>query len=195
MDKLKLIQSELKAPKAQRNTFGNYNYRSCEDILEALKPLLKQHDCLLTISDTIEAIGNRIYVKATATFTHDKFTIQTTAYAREASEKKGMDEAQITGSASSYARKYCLNGMFAIDDTKDADATNEHETKPPVKNLPEKEIGIKQKELFNWLSANATARGIKPDDILKKYGISKISELTDEQVEEIFFKYEVIEKE
>ena len=128
MQKLISIQAALKAPKSQRNTFGNYNYRSCEDILEALKPLLKQEGLLLTISDSIEFIGNRFYVKATATVTDGEKEVAVTAYAREEETKKGMDGSQITGAASSYARKYALNGLFAIDDTKDADCTNKHET-------------------------------------------------------------------
>ena len=122
MEILNKIQKALKAPKGQRNTFGNYNYRSCEDILLAVKPLLGE--ATLTISDRIVLIGDRYYVKATATLTHDKEEKSVTAYAREALNKKGMDEAQITGAASSYARKYSLNGLFAIDDTKDADTTN-----------------------------------------------------------------------
>jgi len=136
MEKLIKIQSELKAPKNQFNKFGGYNYRSQEDILEALKPLLKKHECLLTVTDEMEAVEGRVYVKATATITDGEKGVQVTAYAREASTKKGMDEAQITGSASSYARKYALNGLFLIDDTKDADATNDHgkpETKPQAK--------------------------------------------------------------
>ena len=134
MQKLIAVQAALKAPKGQRNTFGNYNYRSCDDILEALKPLLKQEGLLLTISDSIEFIGNRFYVKATATVADGDKTVSVTAYAREEETKKGMDGSQLTGAASSYARKYALNGLFAIDDTKDADATNKHETsaKPPV---------------------------------------------------------------
>lgn len=114
------IQKQLKAPKNQRNTFGNYNYRSCEDILEAVKPLLI--DEVVTIKDEIVFIGNRYYVKATSRIENgDGKFLEVTAYAREAEIKKGMDEAQITGSASSYARKYSLNGLFLIDDTKDAD--------------------------------------------------------------------------
>lgn len=124
--KLNLIQSELKAPKNQRNTFGNYNYRSAEDILEAVKPLLKKHECTMTISDTIVEVGGRVYVKATATFLDGDNTTEVCAFAREEETKKGMDAAQITGSASSYARKYALNGLFLIDDTKDPDATNDH---------------------------------------------------------------------
>ena len=118
-NKLRIIQEKLKAPKSQRNKFGNYDYRSCEDILEAIKPLLK--DCIVVISDEIVQVGKRYYVKATATFVDGQDSVQATAYAREAKDKKGMDQAQITGAASSYARKYALNGLFAIDDTKDAD--------------------------------------------------------------------------
>ena len=128
MKELVKIQNELKAPKNQRNTFGNYNYRSAEDILEAVKPILSKVGCYLTISDDIVAIGDRVYVKATATLTNaEGQTICTTALAREEESKKGMDAAQITGSASSYARKYALNGLFCIDDTKDPDATNTHD--------------------------------------------------------------------
>lgn len=120
------IQANLKAPKGQWNNFGKYKYRSAEDILEAVKPHLHKHDCLLYLSDEMVAIGNRIYVKATATFINaDGVQVVNTAYAREEEEKKGMDGCQITGTASSYARKYALNGLFLIDDTKDAD-TNEH---------------------------------------------------------------------
>jgi len=127
MKELLLIQSELKAPKNQRNNFGNYNYRSNEDILEAVKPLLVKHNCILTVSDDIVEVGGRVYVKATATIKCGEMQESVTAYAREAETKKGMDDSQITGSSSSYARKYALNGLFLIDDTKDADATNKHE--------------------------------------------------------------------
>ena len=122
------IQSELKAPKGQTNKFGGYSYRSAEDILEAVKPLLNKYNCFLTVSDDIVEVGGRVYVKATATVheSHSDSIAVTTAFAREAEVKKGMDDAQITGSASSYARKYALNGLFAIDDTKDPDATNKH---------------------------------------------------------------------
>ena len=123
---LEYIQQNLAAPKNQRNNFGNYNYRSCEDILTAVKPLLKDCCASLTLDDDIVMIGDRIYVKAIASLEWGGTNIQTTAFAREELTKKGMDAAQITGSASSYARKYALNGLFCIDDTKDADATNDH---------------------------------------------------------------------
>lgn len=128
-DKLMLIQASLKAPKNQRNAFGNYNYRSCEDILEAVKPLLYDTKTTLTISDEMVEVGGRIYVKATATLKDcETWEIieQNSAYARESESKKWMDDSQITWATSSYARKYALNGLFCIDDVKDADATNTH---------------------------------------------------------------------
>lgn len=126
--KLMMIQQELKAPKNQFNEFGNYSYRSCEDILEALKPLLSKHNATIFINDAIDNQGDRYYVKATVTLLDFESgeAIETTANAREEEAKKGMDGSQITGSASSYARKYALNGLFAIDDTKDSDTTNKH---------------------------------------------------------------------
>lgn len=123
-NKLIEIQSELKAPKGQYNAFGKYNYRNCEDILEAVKPLLKQHGLTIVIGDEIVNIGNRFYVKATVTISDGESSISTSAFAREEESKKGMDGSQVTGASSSYARKYALNGLFAIDDTKDSDATN-----------------------------------------------------------------------
>lgn len=122
MEELILIQSELKAPKGQYNSFGKYRYRSCEDILEAVKPLLSKTGCTLTILDDIVSVEGRVYVKATATLTNKEGqSVATRAFAREAEVKAGMDVSQITGAASSYARKYALNGLFCIDDTKDAD--------------------------------------------------------------------------
>jgi hypothetical protein len=116
------IQSKLKAPKNQFNNFGKYNYRNLEDILEALKPLLKEHAAVVTINDEIVQIGERYYIKATAALFYGDASISAVAYARESESKKGMDDAQVTGSTSSYARKYAMNGLFAIDDTKDADS-------------------------------------------------------------------------
>lgn len=123
-DKLRDIQTKLEAPKGQYNNFGKYAYRSCEDILKAVKPFLNEHKLTLMISDEMVMLGDRFYVKATATLTHESASISTVAYARESLNKKGMDESQITGATSSYARKYALNGLFAIDDTKDADTMN-----------------------------------------------------------------------
>lgn len=130
MKELVSIQSELKAPKGQFNSFGKYKYRSCEDVLEALKPLLKENECFLNMSDEIVLIGNRYYIKATATITNNSGTsLSVSAFAREEESKKGMDASQLTGATSSYARKYALNGLFAIDDNKDADATNKGDEK------------------------------------------------------------------
>lgn len=123
-EKLNVIQTRLKAPKGQYNSFGKYNYRSCEDILEGLKPLLEETKTTIRLSDTVEIAGSRIYIKATATLSDGESEISTTAYARESESKKGMDDSQVTGTASSYARKYALNGLLAIDDTKDADTMN-----------------------------------------------------------------------
>ncbi|PNX49860.1 MAG: hypothetical protein BV457_00035 [Thermoplasmata archaeon M9B1D] len=128
-EKLGAIQTELKAPKNQFNAFGKYKYRSCEDILEALKPLLSKHGLSLVITDDLILIGSRYYIKATATIydikNEDK-KLSACAFAREEENKKGQDGSQITGSSSSYARKYALNGLFLIDDTKDSDGTNKH---------------------------------------------------------------------
>lgn len=125
MKELIAIQSTLNAPKGQYNTYGKYKYRSCEDILGAVKPLLNKFGCTLTISDDVVMVGTRFYIKSTATITNSAGEKEvTTAYAREEDQKKGMDASQVTGAASSYARKYALNGLFAIDDTKDADTLN-----------------------------------------------------------------------
>lgn len=132
-DKLLAIQSQLKAPKGQLNKFGGYHYRSCEDILEALKPLLAEQKCTLTLTDEIKLIGTRYYVEATATLNFNDTSIAVSACAREAETKKGMDDSQITGAASSYARKYALNGLFCIDDTKDADTMDNTKSEPSAK--------------------------------------------------------------
>lgn len=137
MKKLIEIQNELKAPKSKYNSFGKFSYRSCEDILEAVKPLLKVKDLIMTISDEAVNVGDKNYIKATVTITDGDKSMSVSALAREAEDKKGMDDSQITGTASSYARKYALNGMFLIDDTKDAD-TDEYK-KATKKAEPEEE--------------------------------------------------------
>lgn len=126
MKELATIQAELKAPKDLYNKFGKYNYRSAESILEALKPLLSAQKCHLTITDDIVLVGERYYIKATATVSNGTESVSAVAFAREEDTKKGMDSSQLTGSTSSYARKYALNGLFAIDDNKDSDDTNKH---------------------------------------------------------------------
>jgi hypothetical protein len=153
MQKVAKIQKELKAPKSQTNKFGNYNYRNCEDILEAVKPLLG--DLVLTVSDEVVAIGNRIYVKATASITDGTNILTNTAFAREPDEQKGMSASQLTGTASSYARKYSLNGLFLIDDTKDAD-TDEFQGKS--NKTPESQIDHvpKQKVVLDNLEPQLT---------------------------------------
>lgn len=144
-EKMIAVQSALKAPKSQKNTFANYNYRSCEDILEAAKPLLKENGLMLTIKDEVVLIGDRYYVKATARITDGEEYTETTAYAREAEDRKGLDCAQLTGSTSSYARKYCLNGLLCIDDTKDSDALpaeDKSDKKPEKKPVQKPKVWI-----------------------------------------------------
>ena len=134
------IQAELKAPKDKTNTFGKYKYRSCESILEAVKPLLKKHGLVIRMTDKPVNIGERYYIEATVTLLNESGAgVSTTAYAREADGKSGMDPAQLTGACSSYARKYALNGLFAIDDTKDADTEEYQEAQKPKKTAQKKE--------------------------------------------------------
>lgn len=182
IEKIVAIQSELKAPKGQYNSFGKYNYRSCEDILEGVKPLLAKHGLVLTIRDGIELIGDRFYVKATATITDGKEQLSTDAYARESADKKGMDASQVTGATSSYARKYALNGLLAIDDTKDAD-TMDNSKKPAQQT---------QETVYNWqtLKARATQGGISEDDLVhyvtETLKVKRPSELTQEHYQQAF---------
>lgn len=183
-EKLANIQQELKAPKNQRNNFGGYNYRSCEDILESVKPLLKKHDCTLTISDELIHIGERYYIRADAKLTDVKTgeVYINSAYAREEESKKGMDAAQITGTASSYARKYALNGLFSIDDTKDPD-TEEYakRTGTEKKAAEPKKASAKQIEILKNLVKDIPA-------MLKYYGVEKIEELTMQQASDTITK-------
>ena len=158
------VQYNLKAPKGQVNSFGHYNYRSCEDILEAVKPLLHEAGLTLTLSDDVIAVGNRIYVKATATVTNGTDSVSNTAFAREAETKKGMDDSQVTGTASSYARKYALNGLFCIDDTKDADTeeyqrrTQSKQSQPIMCDLCHKPIKPMAKRGGGEMSPEAVAK-------------------------------------
>lgn len=179
-EKLLTVQTELKAPKSQYNPFGKYKFRSCEDILEALKPVLAKNKAAVFITDTVEMIGERYYVKAIVHFvdveTGDLIT--TTAFAREDEERKGFDGPQITGSSSSYARKYALNGMFDIDDTKDSDSTNTHEEEKPktpremlIAKLQEKGINLdvyaSQKGLTRFTSQERYAELLKEFELLE----------------------------
>lgn len=154
MSKLSTIQNQIKAPKGQMNKFGGYKYRSCEDIVEAAKPILHIHGFALTLTDEVVNIGSRFYIKATAKISDGTETYSSEAWAREEESKKGMDGAQITGAASSYARKYALNGLFAIDDTKDADATNTHDK-------PVSEVADEDKNALNQLVYNSD---LTPDE-------------------------------
>ncbi len=150
---LSIIQSELKAPKGQFNAFGKYKYRSCEDIVEAVKPVLRKYNFALIITDDIALIGERYYVKATAKISNGTITYSATAFAREEETRKGMDGSQVTGSASSYARKYALNGLFAIDDTKDADSSAPVTEKPlPIVD----EVGDEKRMYLITLLENST---------------------------------------
>lgn len=175
-EKLLNIQSELKAPKNQTNNFGRYNYRSCEDILEAVKPILKKEKCVVIVNDEIEQVDNRFYVKATVSLVDVESgeIIASSAYAREEESKKGMDGSQVTGASSSYARKYALNGLFAIDDTKDSDATNQHDKK---QNTANQQSIIKQQ-----IAEILKVKGISFDKITEvikvKFKKQKFDELT-----------------
>lgn len=160
IDKLQAIQYNLKAPKTQRNSFGKYNYRSCEDILESIKPLLRENDCIVNISDEVIEIGGRIYLKATATIKDNNWEQSSVWYARESLLKKWMDEAQITGAASSYARKYALNWLLAIDDTKDSDLLNigEQATKQTFTQENYDKLSLVKDKYTNWISALQSAQ-------------------------------------
>ena len=172
-EKILKIQSELKAPKGQYNNFGKYKYRSCEDILEAVKPLLKENNLIMNITDELISVGERYYIKATAILTDVEKEEQfiNVAYAREDETKKGMDGSQITGTASSYARKYALNGLFLIDDTKDADTDEYHnQNNKMITKAQIKKIG----ELVEDISA-----------MLNYYNIDKIENMTSDLADQI----------
>ena len=191
MKELSEIQQKLKAPKNQRNNFGKYNYRSCEDILEAVKPLLGE--CSLTLSDEIVEVGGRVYVKATAALlTPDGKICETYGYAREAADKKGMDDSQITGSTSSYARKYALNGLFCIDDNKDADATNDHGRAPAKKAAKKAAPEKATKQQLDNLKTLRSQLGVADDVFatqLESLGASKPEELSKEAVLKLLGAY------
>ena len=196
-EKLMNIQAELKAPKNQYNAFGKYHYRSCEDILESLKPVLAKHQAAVTISDEIVLIGDRYYVKATATLIDvekgDK--VEVSAYAREDEQKKGMDASQLTGSTSSYARKYALNGLFAIDDTKDSDATNKHgkEQSDKLKSNQGQLTDAQLKRLYAIAySVNIDADTVK-QHVRKKFN-KDVKELTKEEYDLVCKGYESLKK-
>ena len=191
--KLLNVQSELKAPKSQYNSFGKYKYRSCEDILEALKPILNKNKATVIISDDILFVEGRHYIKATVKFidTENGEMVENSALAREDEIKKGMDSSQITGSVSSYARKYALNGMFAIDDTKDSDSTNTHGAEPEQS----KSTGKLSAKQVGRLLAIGLKAGIKEPEIKKviksEFGKDKIEDLSIEAYNSICSRLEV----
>ena len=185
-EKLMTVQTKLRAPKGQYNSFGKYSYRSCEDILEALKPLLGEVGAIVNVTDEIKLIGDRYYVEATASFidTETGERMIAKASAREAETKKGMDDSQVTGSVSSYARKYALNGLFAIDDNKDADSTNTHgkEIKPNM--TP---VGITEAQLKRLFTIGNKA-GIKKEVVegtVRKIFNCEAKDMTKEQYDNI----------
>ena len=175
-EKLRNIQSKLEAPKGQHNNFGNYDYRSCEDILGALKPLLNNNDCVLTLSDEIINIGERFYIKATARLFDSDGEVSNSAFAREALTKKGMDDSQVTGTASSYARKYALNGLFCIDDTKDADTdeykNQQRNNQPSQKNNQKKQNTARQNKQSNTVKLITAEQGQAIQEHLDKTNMS-----------------------
>ena len=198
-EKLVAIQNDLKAPKDKENKFGGFRYRSCEGILEAVKPLLAREGLVLSISDEIVEVTGRVYVKATATITDGTNSQQVTAYAREADTKKGMDPSQVTGASSSYARKYALNGLFCIDDAKDAD-TDEYQKMAGRSAKKDKEDTIS----FGTASAGDMPTtdeplpfdvgGTESVEILGLKSLMKQDNVTDEQVLEAFKgKYSAVE--
>ena len=185
--KLSRIQTELKAPKGQTNAFGKYKYRSCEDIMEALKPHLAENNLAIILSDELVNIGDRYYIKASATLTNGKEEIINTAYAREEESKKGMDSSQVTGASSSYARKYALNGLLAIDDTKDSDTTNTHGKATPQTPQEATEASVARdnplanefigEDEINALQGEFKRTGIHEPVILKEYNLELLSEM------------------
>lgn len=199
MKELNTIQNLLKAPKNQYNKFGNYKYRNCEDILEAVKPLLFSQSCTLTISDEIVMIGTRYYVRATATIKNaNGETETTTAYAREDESKKVMDASQITGSTSSYARKYALNGLFCIDDTKDSDSlnneclSNNQLEKDNRKLLPKGKFN--DEDLMKWIyqkleKAKSENKRLSLSNLIEKY--YKVTQNDITVISDNFYQYKV----
>lgn len=180
-EKLLKIQTELKAPKGQENTFGHYRYRSCEDILEAVKPLLKKNKVTLQLTDEIIFLGDRYYIKATAVLkdTEEESKIENSAYARESETKKGMDDSQITGTASSYARKYALNGLFCIDDTKDAD-TNEYKNQQK-----DTKITKTMEKALRELITNNNIANQRVLQVLNGFGYEKLAQIKVEDLKDI----------
>lgn len=185
MDTLKAIQSELKVPKGNYNDYGRYSYRNCEDILEAVKPLCAKHDCVLTLTDRILVIGERYYVEATATLKTPRNVFETKACAREEEKKKGMDASQITGAASSYARKYALNGLFCIDDTKDADASKAENRKVDDTDGGSNKINTITEFQVDEVVSILDKHHKSVEDMCKYFKVNSVEELTMAQYHEV----------
>lgn len=175
-EKMVEIQSEMNVPKNLYNSFGKYNYRSCESILETAKPVLKKHGCLLYLSDDIVEVGGRIYVQAIATMIDSESgeQIQNSAFAREADSKKGMDDSQVTGTASSYARKYALNGLFCLDDNKDAD-TDEYQKSINAKE--EMDDPLIDEANLRSLKDYAESLDVSDESICERFGVNNLEDL------------------
>jgi hypothetical protein len=212
---LQAVQRELKAPKGQYNSFGKYKYRSCEDIVEAVKPLLNEQGLILTMSDEVVGVADRVYIKATCKVIDvaNGDVIETSALARESLTKKGMDDSQITGTASSYARKYALNGLFAIDDTKDAD-TDQYKQQTNGSNSPQNRPQATQKQnagtykgstannatdemrakAIKSLNAEIERTGVASSEVAAiakaKYGKASVKEMTTGQICDLTNKLE-----
>lgn len=191
MKHLIAIQNELKAPKSRFNKFGGFFYRSCEDILEAVKPLCQKHGCLLTLSDAVEHIGDRYYITATAKLITPDSTFEVSASAREDDHKKGMDGAQLSGAASSYARKYALNGLFNIDDNKDIDTDEfnyqgEPETRKKTGRTKSSSTETKSKmtrnDIISAVVDMCDKKRFNVKDLCDKTGVDKLEDMTDEQL-------------
>ena len=197
LKKLFEIQQELKVPKNQRNTFGNYNFRNCEDIMEASKPICKKHNCLLTCSDEIIYVGERYYIRATATLfdLDSNESISTCAEAREEETKKGMDASQITGASSSYARKYALNGLLQLDDNKDADTTEYQKQQITKKQNNQEMITDEQVKLIHVLFGKIEnsekqifknfENAVAKQNVYKNFKVKTSKELTKEKAKEL----------
>lgn len=192
-EKIIHIQKELKAPKGQYNNFGKYKYRSAEDILEAVKPLNAEQGLLLTLADEPLLIGEWHYIKATAVITDGKESHEVTAYARESATKKGMDDSQITGTASSYARKYALNGLYLIDDTKDAD-TDEYRNQNNQKSqnnqpdqITQQQVGLIKTKAMSF----ANARNQTPEAVYQVLKIADVTQLSEEQANGIIKQLDI----
>lgn len=213
-EKLQVVQERLKAPKSQYNVFGKYHYRNCEDIQEAAKPLLKEVRAALIVGDRLVVEGERYYIEATARFIDCETgeQVENVAYAREEREKKGMDASQVTGSASSYARKYALNGLFCIDDVKDADSQDytgkssqaaksgagrerKAETGQPAGAASSAKITPEEMESVRMLVEKHSAKGLKMEKILKMYQIKDIAEMSADQYKDCMNKLKLYEKE